>query len=87
MCVSQGLLAAERALHDGVSDVASLIGEVERVVRAEPLARLEHVAVVDPDSLDPLDEVDDRALLLTAVWFGEVRLIDNLVVSVSSPTP
>lgn len=87
VCVSQGLRAAEQALHDGVTDATSLVAEVGRVVGDEPLARLEHVAVVDPDSLDPLDEVHDTALLLTAVWFGEVRLIDNLLVSVSSPTP
>lgn len=81
ICVSQGLRAAERLLHDGAIDAASLVAATSAVVDGEPLARLEHVALVDPDTLDPVDEVHSTALLLIAAWFGEVRLIDNLLIS------
>jgi pantoate--beta-alanine ligase len=81
VCVSQGLRAAERLLHDGVTDAGRLVAAVEDVVGAEPLARLEHVALVDPDTLDPVEQVERTSLLLIAAWFGDVRLIDNLLIT------
>jgi pantoate--beta-alanine ligase len=81
VCVSQGLRAAERLLHDGTTDAAALLAATTAVVDREPLARLEHLALVDPDTLDPVDRVHATALLLIAAWFGEIRLIDNLVIT------
>lgn len=81
VCVSQALRAGERSLHHGVTDTGRLAEVIEGVVAAEPLAGLEHVAIVDPDDLDPLDRVEGTALVLIAVWFGDVRLIDNLLIA------
>ena len=81
VCVSQGLRAAEALLHRGVHDAHALVAAVTSVVEDEPLARLEHVALVDPATFDPIDDVQHTALLLIAAWFGEVRLIDNLLIS------
>ena len=80
VCVSTGLRIAEGLLHTGVVDADTLVSAASAVIEAEPLARLEHVAIVDPDTLDPVDVVLSTALVLTAVWFGEVRLIDNLLI-------
>ncbi len=80
VCVSQALGASEALVHDGVSDVEELLAAATSVVEAEPLALLEHVAVVQPDTLELLDVITDEALVLIAVWFGDVRLIDNLLV-------
>ena len=41
---------------------------------------VEYLAVCDPDSLEPLSVVMDRAVLLGAVRIGSIRLIDNLLV-------
>ena len=37
----------------------------------------EYVAVVDAVTLEALSTVDRRGVILAAVWFGDVRLIDN----------
>lgn len=51
------------------------------VVAAEPLARLEYLEVVDPSTLrEPTGPVP-ALLAVTAVWFGDVRLIDNQLIS------
>ncbi len=52
-----------------------------RLTRAEPLARLDYLAVVDPITLDEVRSVRGRVVLLLAVWIGETRLIDNLIVT------
>jgi pantoate--beta-alanine ligase len=80
VCIPAALDAARRAHAAGERSAARLAAAVESTVRGEPRAQFEYVAVVDPDTLAPLVEVEDRALVAVAAWFGDVRLIDNCVV-------
>ncbi|MFC1511962.1 pantoate--beta-alanine ligase [Candidatus Latescibacterota bacterium] len=59
-----------------------IIEHVRRVIGEAPLAEVEYIELVDPDSLIPLTEVTERALLALAVRFGQTRLIDNSVLTV-----
>ena len=59
--------------------------EHRAVVQAEPLARFEHLEIVDADTLQPLTTIHDRAVAVTAVWFGQVRLIDNRLLAAGRP--
>ena len=45
---------------------------------AEPLARLEYAEICDPVTLERVDVITEPAVLAVAVWFGPVRLIDNV---------
>jgi pantoate--beta-alanine ligase len=75
--IPTALRAAATAHADGERDAARLRAiAIERIER-EPLAKAEYVAVVDASTLEPLATVDRPAVILTAVWFGGVRLIDN----------
>jgi pantoate--beta-alanine ligase len=41
------------------------------------VSRVDYVAVVDPQTLDPVQQIHDRVRLLVAAWVGSTRLIDN----------
>lgn len=77
VCVPRSLDAVQGALADGVTDVSRLVAIGRAVVDAERLARFEHLEIIDCDRLTPLTTVDSVAQVVTAVWFGDVRLIDN----------
>lgn len=47
------------------------------VVDAEPMARLEYFEIVDPSTLREPKHDGGPLLAVTAIWFGNVRLIDN----------
>ena len=51
------------------------------VLETEPLARLEYLEIVDPNSLQPPEDPDADVVVLVAVWLGDVRLIDNRAIS------
>ena len=59
--------------------------EIQRMtiqkLRAEPSFRLEYFEIVDGRTLLPIQlfEDTDFAVALTALWVGEVRLIDNMI--------
>ena len=48
-------------------------------IRQEPDALIDYIGLVDPESLQQPAEVGRRALAALAVKFGDVRLIDNMI--------
>ena len=71
--------ACASAPRAGERSAAALL-ECAREVLAEHGLETEYVALVDPDSLAPLSELDGDGLLLIAARVGGVRLIDNEIV-------
>jgi pantoate--beta-alanine ligase len=77
----RALAAGRTAIRSGVRSGITIQQTMRRIVAAEPTARPDYLAVCDPDTLEPLAQVRDRAVLLGAIRIGRIRLIDNLVVT------
>jgi pantoate--beta-alanine ligase len=82
--------AAAPLIHKTLKEAAEMVGEfspseIQRMtvqkLRAEPRFRLEYFEIVDGRTLLPIQlfEDTDFAVALTALWVGEVRLIDNMI--------
>ena len=78
VCVVQALRLVADAVAEGEHDVERLIAQGTARISAEPRARLEYLQIVDPLTLVPVAVVDHPVTIVAAVWFGDVRLIDNL---------
>jgi pantoate--beta-alanine ligase len=77
--IFKALSNAKSAFENGERNAANLTEIVGKTVETEPLARLDYVTAVDADSLEPVDTItDNEAVLAIAVYFGRVRLIDNI---------
>ncbi len=76
----QALKAGRAAIRAGGRSGVQIQQTMRKVLSAEPLARLDYLAVCDPDRLEPLAQIRDRAVLLGAIRIGKIRLIDNLLV-------
>lgn len=76
--VYQALRAAADVYETGEREPAALREAAHAVLAAEPLARVEYVAVNYPESLrGVLLPTDSPILLSTAVQIGQPRLLDN----------
>jgi pantoate--beta-alanine ligase len=60
-----------------------LIAKGEQLFAQEPSVRLDYFEVVDPETLDPMEDVSRTALVAVAAFVGTTRLIDNIVLKVS----
>jgi pantoate--beta-alanine ligase len=67
---------------NGERDAEVLRGSMLAVIQDEPLARAQYVSVADPDTLEEAQGKIQRALLSMAVYIGETRLIDNVMLGV-----
>jgi pantoate--beta-alanine ligase len=77
VCVPRALDAVAEAYAAGAREVAVLEAAGAEVVAAEAAARLEYLSIRDASTLEPLTATDRPAVALTAVWFDDLRLIDN----------
>jgi len=82
----QQALALHRALSEvqqrfdqGERCVARLIEPGKQVLQREAALRLDYLEVVNPDTLEPVESVAQRALVAVAAYVGPTRLIDNVV--------
>jgi pantoate--beta-alanine ligase len=74
------LFGAAEAWKHGERDADNLRSMMTRFIEAEPRARIDYVSVANPDTLVEIEGRAERALVSLAVYIGEVRLIDNMVV-------
>ncbi len=72
--------AGRQAIEKGTRAAATVERIMRETVAQEPTAHIEYLALCDPESLEPLTQVERRTLLLGAIRIGKVRLIDNMLV-------
>jgi pantoate--beta-alanine ligase len=77
LAISWALRAARESAREGA---AAAREAAEAVLNAEKGLRLDYVALVDPDTFEPLDRSHERALLAVAAYVGSTRLIDNVTI-------
>src|SRR5262249_43080625 len=73
---------ARRRIDQGERDAATLERLIRERIEATPGARLDYVAVVDYATLQSVEQLQGKILIALAAWFGDTRLIDNLLVAV-----
>jgi pantoate--beta-alanine ligase len=82
----QRALVLSRALHEiraryeaGERASDRLLEAARALVHSEPAARLDYLALVNPETLLPLETAAPGTLAAIALWIGNTRLIDNLL--------
>lgn len=79
LSLSRALQAAALRAQQGETNADRLAHAMRSALQAEPSLRIDYVAVVDADSLLPVADVQQGALLAVAAYVGNTRLIDNLL--------
>ena len=78
--INEGLLKAKEFYSTGVTSSDRILSKFRlHLDKYAPLAKIDYLECVCADSLQPLTEVDKSAVIATAVFFGQVRLIDNII--------
>lgn len=74
------LSRAEERVREGEKCAKIILDEMQAMIDQEPLARVDYLAICDPDTLKPVDALRGPTLVALAVRFGSTRLIDNIVI-------
>src|SRR5208282_2267416 len=75
----RSLLRVGKEFRAGERDAGRLISAGKEILAGEPQVRLDYFEIVDPDTLDPVERISQKALAAVAAYVGSTRLIDNLL--------
>lgn len=78
------LQLAETRLAEGARHGPALAETLRQYITTEPLARIDYVALCDPQTLQDVVHLATSVLVALAVSIGKTRLIDNAVLPVES---
>jgi pantoate--beta-alanine ligase len=76
----QALREAERLIRNGASSTAEIKRAATALMSRNPAFRIQYLDAVDPATFEPLAQIMGAVRIVAAVWLGEVRLIDNVLV-------
>jgi pantoate--beta-alanine ligase len=80
--IYRALSRAREAYQNGERNGARLAGTVRATIESEPRARVDYISVTDAETMERLEKLDDRTVLVAlAVHFGKTRLIDNIILN------
>jgi pantoate--beta-alanine ligase len=80
--IHRALSKAKEAYKEGERHGTKLSEIVRSTIEAEPRARVDYVSITDAETLEKVEKIDERPILIaTAVYIGKTRLIDNAVLN------
>lgn len=74
-------------LAENIHDPSRIKNELETMLKAEPLADMKYVEILDPENLAPVNKIGLPVIICLAAAFGKARLIDNMVITKEAPSP
>lgn len=79
-CLIRALRRAEELTGAGESSAPKVAAEMRKVIAKVKGTRVEYIAIVNSDTLEPVKEIKGKTLVALAVRIGKARLIDNVIV-------
>jgi len=83
LVLQRSLMRVKQRADAGEYDALRLVAAAKEIFAGEPAVRLDYFEIVDPDSLDPVNDVAKGALVAVAAFVGTTRLIDNILLPAS----
>lgn len=80
LVLHRSLLRAQELIDQGEVSADVLASKVRDRFSTEPSVRLDYCEIVNPDTLDPIQDISNGALIAVAAYVGGTRLIDNLLI-------
>ena len=80
LVLHRSLAHVEKMVAEGEQNGSRLTAAGREEFAAEPSVRIDYFEVVNPETLDPVEDISGGALIAVAAYIRSTRLIDNLVI-------
>lgn len=79
LILSKTIFMGQKMVEQGERDVKTLLDAMKANIETEPLAKIDYVEVVDGETMQKVEKIEDSVLVAMAVYIGNTRLIDNFI--------
>ncbi|RKZ25627.1 pantoate--beta-alanine ligase [bacterium] len=76
----KSLLLAKTMIENGETDSFEIIAKMKDFISNSGDFEIQYIDIVDADTLKPVNMVQNKVMIALAVFLGETRLIDNIIV-------
>jgi len=80
----RALKQAAVQVHKGERSASKITGIIHKMISRQSVGKIQYVACVDADTLEPLKILKGKVLIALAVFFNRTRLIDNVIVPIKN---
>lgn len=80
LILHHSLMKVQKLIEQGESSAEKLTAAGRSEFASEASVRLDYFEIVNPDTLDPIQDVSKGALVAVAAYVGGTRLIDNILI-------
>lgn len=84
LCLYRALMQCQSQAGEGETETAGLIEAMRQIIEQQQ-GKVDYISIVDPQTLEPVEDIAPKALVLLAVYIGPTRLIDNLLIDLNRP--
>ena len=78
----KALKVAATRIKAGERSASKITGIIHKIIAQHSSGKIQYVACVDADTLEPLKRLKGKVLIALAVFFNRTRLIDNVIVPI-----
>ena len=75
----EALVAGARLAAEGERSAAAISDAACKIIGTAPLARVDYLELVNAETLQPIETIGPNSLIAVAAFFGQTRLIDNIL--------
>lgn len=80
--IRRGLIAAQTAYQQGEKGANELLSVTKNIIEGSKLdLKIDYLELLDQETLQPLKKMSSPAIIAVAVFYGSIRLIDNIELS------
>lgn len=83
LVLNRALKRAEEMFKNGERNTAALISEISQMIDNESPTHIDYIKICNAKTLEEVYRIEEKAVLALAVYFGRIRLIDNVVLDSS----
>lgn len=74
------LTSAKKLIENGLTDAGEVKKKMREMITKERLAKIDYIEIRESETLQPVKKIIRPVVILLAVKFGKVRLIDNMII-------
>lgn len=77
LCLSKALALAKKMLDEGEKEAFKIKEAMQKEIEKEKFTGIDYISLVNPKTMQELEQIKDEVLVALAVFVGKTRLIDN----------
>jgi pantoate--beta-alanine ligase len=81
LCIYESLSRAKSMFLSNIKDAKEILEEMTSIIKSAKYTKIDYVSVVDADTLEDVSYIKGKVVAAVAVWVGNTRLIDNILIS------